>query len=189
MEKRLAGSVLCSCALALVAFEGATRLLIRPCEACWGVLLGRELPPFRVISEDASPEIDRNEWFHGLVVNGVRITVGDLWGIPREDELLGYAPQEDTVSANGWWQSNNIGARSRYDIAATKPPSVTRVLAFGDSFTNCSRVPQEEAWTYYLDQRDENWEVINLGVDGYSMAQAYLRYRGIKNRIDHDLVI
>ena len=181
--------VFCALLVTLVAFEAGVRFFIQPCNACWGKLFSLELPPFQPVPNDAFAKTDRNEWFNGLVIDGARITLGDLWGIMREDELLGYAPQEDTFSANRWWQSNNIGARSRRDIEAFSSPDIVRLLAFGDSFTMSSRVSEEETWTFHLDQKSKNLEVVNLGVDGYGMAQSYLRYREMKNRIEHDLII
>jgi hypothetical protein len=96
---------------------------------------------------------------------------------------------ENRVSLNGWWQSNNIGARERQDTTAGKPPGRRRILVFGDSYAQGSRVKQEEAWPYRLEQASDAVDVVNLGADGYSMAQSYLRYRQLKDEIEHDLVL
>jgi hypothetical protein len=107
----------------------------------------------------------------------------------REDQVLGYAPKENMISLNGWWQSNNIGARERYNIPKEKPQGQKRILVFGDSFAHGSRVPQEETWPSVLEAKNGDLEVINLGVDGYSMGQSLLRYREIRKKIDYDIVI
>jgi hypothetical protein len=123
------------------------------------------------------------------VVDGRRISIGDLWGFQREDPHLGYAPKENMTSLNGWWQSNNIGARERQDTTPRKPLGKQRMLVFGDSYAQGSRVMQEEAWPHLLEQESDALDVVNLGADGYSMAQSYLRYRQLKIAIEHDLVL
>jgi hypothetical protein len=179
--------VLISCLLAVAAFEGVARLFVSPCENCWGELFGRQLPPFELISEDAFLESDRDAWYRNLIVDGRRITAGDMLGIFREDSILGYAPKENAISTNDWWQVNNVGARSRVDLDTAY--SNARVLVFGESFTNGSRLRQEETWPYLLNQLDDRFEVVNFGVDGYSMGQSYLRYRVLSESIEHDTAV
>ncbi|NNE48355.1 MAG: hypothetical protein HKN37_17010 [Rhodothermales bacterium] len=179
--------VLISCLLAVATFEGVARLFVSPCENCWGELFGRQLPPFELITEDAFLEHDRDAWYRNLIVDGRRITAGDMLGIFREDSILGYAPKENAISANDWWQVNNVGARSRVDLDTAY--SNARVLVFGESFTNGSRLRQEETWPYLLDQLDDRFAVVNFGVDGYSMGQSYLRYRVLSESIEHDTAV
>jgi hypothetical protein len=175
---------------ALLLAEITLRLLIRPSEKSYGLFLGQELPPLDLIPYSADPpQTDRDGWHAGLVVDGKRISIGDLWGFQREDAVLGYAPKENMTSLNGWWQSNNIGARDRHDTTARKPPGKQRLLVFGDSYAQGSRVKQEESWPHRLERDSDGLEVVNLGADGYSMAQSYLRYRQLKREIDHDLVL
>jgi hypothetical protein len=170
--------------------EAALRVLTEPSPYSFGRLFGIELPPYRLVpAEPVRLSDDRSEWADGLIVDGDRITVGDLWGIFREDPLLGYVPQEDAVSTNGWWQSNNIGARSRRPTSTQPSDGVTRILVFGESFAQGSRVRQEETWPHYLNVSQQDIEVVNLAVDGYSMAQSYLRYLETRDRIEHDIVI
>ena len=173
----------------LLGFEGVTRIFIKPSDTCYGVFLGRELPPFKILPREYPLHTDNNKWYRKIIINGKKITTGDLFGILEEDKLLGYAPKENTVSTNGWWQSNNLGARSRYDTAKDTAKNKTRILIFGESFANSCTVSQEETWPFFLGGKSENVEVINFGVTGYSMAQSFLRYRKIKNEIDYDVVI
>ena len=63
------------------------------------------------------------------------------------------------------------------------------MLVFGDSFAAGSRVPQESAWPAVLEAADPGLEVVNFGVDGYSLAQSLLRYRGVGASLAHDVVI
>jgi hypothetical protein len=182
--------LLLSCFSCLLVFEIAARFLISPSQRSYGTFLGRELPPLKLgpyISDP--PDTDRDEWYNNLIVEGRKITVGDLWGYFREDPLLGYVTEESTISMNGWWQSNNLGARARRDTPKDRLQGKKRILVFGESFAHGSRLPQEETWPSFLDSESDEAEVINFGVDGYSMAQAFLRYREIGKKIDHDLVL
>ena len=174
--------------VAVLLLEIGLRLMVAPSDRSYGVFLGQELPPVKLIPYDRPPpKTDRDDWHEELVVDGERISVGDIWGFHRDDPVLGYAPQENEVSLNGWWQSNNIGARKRRDTPPAVEPGRQRLLVFGDSYAQATRVKQEQAWPALLET--ETLETVNLGVDGYSMAQSYLRYRQLKNSIDHDLVL
>lgn len=185
--------VLSSVLLSLLVFEVLIRLFIFPSEKAYGTLFGRELPPFRMIPTEAPDRKDsddngRTDWYKNLVVGGKKISRGDLWGFHKEDAMIGYLPEENRVSANGWWQSNNLGARSRLNTAPAIPQGQKRILIFGDSFANGSRVPQEDTWPSVLNSEMTGVEVVNFGVDGYSMGQSLLRYRSIKNKLDYDIV-
>lgn len=184
-----AATALAAFAVCLGAAELGLRALVRPSERSWGTLFGTELPPLRLVVPDAFAERSRGEWYEQLVVDGRRITIGDLWGYYRSDDLLGYAPQENRISAAGWWQTNELGARARRSLSRELPPGQRRVLVFGESFAQGSRVPQEEAWPNLLDAADDGLEVVNFGVDGYSMAQAHLRYRSLREVLEHDTVV
>jgi hypothetical protein len=180
------GAILVSCLI----LEGALRLFILPSEKSYGTLFGIELPPYVLISHTTPPDItDRSSWFQDLIVDGKKITYGDLWGFLRYDPFLGYAPQENMISANGWWQTNNLGARATVNTPKRKKPGEIRMLVFGDSFAVGSRLPYEDVWSTQLDSKHDELEVVNFGVDGYSMGQSYLRYQDIKNKVDHDIVL
>lgn len=170
--------------------EAALRFALQPSPYAAGILFGREIPPYKLMPDTlAPPGGNRPEWYRGVIVDGEKITAGDMCGIYREDSLLGYAPRENSVSVHGWWQSNNLGARARKATSREKPPGKTRLLVFGESFAQGSRVRQEESWPAILEAEHDALEVVNLAVDGYSMAQAYLRYRTLRREIDHDAVL
>ncbi len=181
------GLVALSCVFALLLVEFGLRLFVQPSDRAFGELFGHQLPPLRIAA--VSPPVDRTEPYESLIVEGDHITRGDLWGYQRPDPVLGYTTQENVVSVNGWWQSNNLGARSRQATTYTIPPGKTRVITFGDSFTQGSRVPQDQTWTYHLDKAYPDMEVINFGVDGYSMAQAFLRFQIIEKIVEYDTVV
>ena len=180
-----------SCLVALAGVELTARAFVYPSDGSAGVLMGRRLPPLRIVP--ANPSEREPHYGHQardspvprLVVDGKWITVGDLWGYHRPDNLLGYTIEENAVSVNGWWQSNNIGARSRADTQSEIPLGKKRTLVFGESFAASTRVRQEEAWSSILGSVDPGRDVVNLAVDGYSMGQAYMRYLSFKDVLDH----
>ncbi|MBP7148134.1 MAG: hypothetical protein KBD01_11350 [Acidobacteria bacterium] len=196
---------LVSLLLALLAFELAGRLVVRPAPMAWGTLLGRDLPPLRVLPADLAPPPDPpsrsarpatltgptpdDPWWRGMVVKGVKVARSDLWGRLREDPVTGWAIEEYAVSANGWFRSNNLGARRDEDLPRERAPGRSRVLAFGDSYCQGSRLPQEETWSVALETLMPAFEVANFGVDAYSTGQAVLRYEQVRDRLDHDAAL
>lgn len=71
------------------------------------------------------------------------------------------------------------GLRSaRPDTAFARVPARRRVAVVGDSFTFGLEVPFEAAWPAQLERLlGDDVQVLNFGVDGYGLDQAYLRYR------------
>ena len=75
------------------------------------------------------------------------------------------------------------------------PPQqgVLRIAVFGDSFTHGDEVPFEQTWEHYLEAALKKngfaAEVLNLGVPGYGMDQAFLRWREFGHKFSPDLVI
>lgn len=177
----------------LVFLEIGLRQLVQPSQNSYGLIFNRELPPMNILPSDAilnweSQKDSSNEWVDSLTVKGKKITISDLSGVHREDELSGFAEKENSVSTNGWWKSNNFGARSSKPISPNKLPNRERVLFFGDSFTAGCAVPENETFNYYLNERKKNIEFINFGVVGYSMGQAFLRFKTLKDKLDFDRV-
>jgi len=179
-----------SALLSVLAFEGVARLFVRPSSRSWGTLLGRELPPLRVIpprlpdapapaATDTTPLTARANDPIGWL---------DLQGPIREDPVCGYAPLERATSPHGWWTTNNIGARSTTDTAPQPPPGVRRVLVFGESFASGSRVRQEDAWPSVLAASD-GLDVVNLAVDGYGLGQSLLRFRQLAPTLAYDTAL
>jgi hypothetical protein len=192
--RRRAGSVLLS--LGAICFvvaliEVAGHALVAASPLGYGRFLGRELPPFRVVPACDKPPApaDPSAPYRDLVVDGQRVTVGDLHGLFREDPALGYAPRENAVSANGWWQSDNVGARERNDAAVLPAAGSARFITFGESFGAGSRVKQEQVWSAVLARALPDTEVLNFAVDGYSMAQAYLRFLQLRQKIKYDVAV
>ena len=171
--------------LALAFVETAGRLLVRPDPRGYGSLFGVLLPPLRLFPQETVSVEAREGSYRGLVVDGVPITVGDIAGYHRFDARLGYTTQERRVSVNGWWHSNDIGAREAGSTPPTVVPGETRWLLFGESFAHGSGLPGRQTWAEIADRADPALDIVNLAVDGYSMAQAYLRYQDYAGRLEH----
>lgn len=175
--------------LTLGALELAIRLLVVPDERGSGVLLGILLPPYEIVTPADGTATDRNAPYDGIVVDGREITIGDVAGYHRYDETLGYTHLENTASVNGWWQSNNIGARETEATAADARPGTERWFLLGESFAHGSGLPTEQGWPFVIEEQAGSLDVVNLAVDGYSMAQAYLRYQSVADRFGHHAVM
>jgi len=73
------------------------------------------------------------------------------------------------------WEIMTNGIRDEKSYTFEKPAGVVRMLAFGDSFTYCDEVANTNTWEKYLNDSG-SIQVLNFGVPGYGLDQAYLRY-------------
>ena len=110
------------------------------------------------------------------------------------DPFLGWVPRPNHQSSNGLYRYNSHGIRSAPKEYSMLPQQgVLRIAVFGDSFTHCNEVPFEQTWEYYLEAALKKnglaAEVLNLGVPGYGMDQAFLRWREFGHKFSPDLVI
>ena len=181
--------ILASCALALLLVEITGRLLITPYRGWYGALFGVPLPPVSLVFEPAQDEENRTAGDKGIVVNGRHITLGDAAGYYRYDAILGYAPLENTVSVNGWWHSNEIGARETGTTPLQPTAGEFRWLLIGESFAHGTGVQTAQSWAEIADRAAADVDMVNLAVAGYSMAQAYLRYQSVADRLHYDGVL
>lgn len=115
------------------------------------------------------------------------------------DPTLGWDVGRNRASEDGLYFSSVEGIRSarageRFAGSAAR----SRVALVGDSFTFGLEVTYEESWGYQLERKlGESVQVLNFGVDGYGVDQAYLKYRQrvrvwrpdvvIFSVIDHDI--
>src|SRR5262245_48549631 len=144
-------------ALSIGSLELATHLLVEASPTSYGTFMGLDLPPIRLLRGSTPELLDPSTPIQGATA-GTNLTRGDLWGHFRLDPQLGYTYQESVTSRNGWWQSNNFGARSRTNVERHLSPGRTRVLIFGESFAQGSRLPQEEAWPTIMQADDQKLE-------------------------------
>lgn len=71
---------------------------------------------------------------------------------------------------------NAAGLRGAREYLPTPPAGVLRVAAFGDSFVYGAEVENAASWTGRIEHDNADVEVLNYGVNGYGLDQAYLRY-------------
>jgi hypothetical protein len=68
-----------------------------------------------------------------------------------------------------------------------------RIAIFGDSFTHGDEVELSQTWGYFLEEAlnkaGVSAEVLNFGVCGYGMDQAYLRWKKYGREFSPDIVI
>ena len=94
------------------------------------------------------------------------------------DELAGAGPRVSATD-DSVYLSSVEGLRSpRAGIALAALPHRHRIALVGDSFTFGLEVRYEETWGHRLEAAlGGDYQVLNFGVDGYGVDQAYLRYR------------
>ncbi|MDJ0870061.1 MAG: hypothetical protein QNK03_28490 [Myxococcota bacterium] len=87
-------------------------------------------------------------------------------------------------------RTNSVGMRAEREFAEARTPGVSRVVLVGDSYTMGATVGDEDSWHSVL-ARDflPGWEVLNLGVSGYAVDQAVLRYELLGSRYRPDVVV
>ena len=87
------------------------------------------------------------------------------------DSLLGWTMKPLASEQNEDWsyRIDERGARLN-----NKNKNRTRISTYGDSFTFCDQVCDDETWQYYLSDLTKS-NVINFGVGGYGTDQAFIR--------------
>ena len=94
----------------------------------------------------------------------------------------------------GWdqpYNSNTGGGRTvgvtTYDLQPAE--DVLRVVAIGDSFVFGSYVDSDETYPAYLETLLDGGEVLNMGVVGYGIDQAVLKYQAYGEQYNPDVVL
>jgi hypothetical protein len=107
------------------------------------------------------------------------------------DPILGWSIKPSVTAE--WeghsYTSNSIGLRSLREYSLVAPEGVTRLAAFGPSFTHGDEVQGDETWEAQLEQARPDLEVMNWGVGGYGTDQAFLRYQTQGAAYRPDIVI
>jgi hypothetical protein len=94
------------------------------------------------------------------------------------DDLLGWTVAPNRTSKDGLYMSSQEGIRSQeVGVSLKESQPAYRIAIVGDSFTFGLGVPFENTWGAQLKRKlNEKVEILNFGVDGYGIDQAYLRY-------------
>jgi len=94
------------------------------------------------------------------------------------DEVLGWVIGPNRRSTDGLYFSSAEGLRSPAPgIAFRERAAPRRVALVGDSFTFGLEVSYADSWGHQLERAlGPDVQVLNFGVDGYGVDQAFLRY-------------
>lgn len=107
------------------------------------------------------------------------------------DDRLGWAYYSNRRSDKGLYCTKELGNRgSCADGTSSNRVDKYHVALVGDSFTFGQEVPYEESWGGRLEESlKPDVRVLNFGVTGYSVAQAFLRYERDVRPAHPDVVI
>jgi len=109
------------------------------------------------------------------------------------DAELGWAIRPGSLSANGLYRANASGLRSDREYSPEPGEGVLRIALFGDSFVHGDGVALEAGMAPLVEaalgQRGVRAEVMNFGVPGYGIDQAYMRYLQQGRRFRPTLVV
>jgi hypothetical protein len=107
------------------------------------------------------------------------------------DSDLGWTIGSNRSSENGLYLSSVEGLRSpKKGIALADQSASCRIALMGDSFTFAEDVPFEDSWGYQLELAlGHKCQVLNFGVPGYGVDQAYLRFMKDVRSWNPDVVV
>lgn len=109
------------------------------------------------------------------------------------DEYLGWTLNPGYKNTNEAIYINHAGIRSLKQYELEPANDVLRIALFGDSYTYDEEVNNNNTWATRLEQElgnlGINAEVLNFGVPGYGMDQAYLRWEKSGKDFNPDIVI
>jgi hypothetical protein len=111
--------------------------------------------------------------------------------IRHHDPLLGWV-SDTSLSRPQFWSGSGLhtnaqGFRGQSEIASRIPVGRIRVVCSGDSFAFSEQVGDDEAWCHLLTRQDQRLETVNIGLSGYGIDQAYLRYVRDTAPLDYDI--
>lgn len=95
------------------------------------------------------------------------------------DPVLGWTVGKSRQSPDGLYLSSVEGIRSqRPGMVHAEATPGHRIALVGDSYTFCEDVSYDDSWGNQLERRlGPGFQVLNFGVPGYGIDQAYLRYK------------
>ncbi len=84
---------------------------------------------------------------------------------------------------------NAQGLRSLHTYSSSAADGVLRVAAYGDSFVFGSEVDDEAVWSHRIEVAHPDLEILNYGVPGFGLDQAFLRYERERGTLNADVVL
>lgn len=107
------------------------------------------------------------------------------------DSLLGWTIAPNTCSEDGMYCSSSEGIRSASaGVSLTGLQPAHRIALVGDSYTYAQDVDYESSWGRRLEiNLGSEYQVLNYGVPGFGVDQAFLRYQRDVHALNPDVVI
>ncbi|MCO5183446.1 MAG: SGNH/GDSL hydrolase family protein [Anaerolineae bacterium] len=168
--------------LAFILLEGTVRLMGTEDADGNFTVLNRQLKPYRLPIQAVEEQVAAYQASDSSYV--------------IYDAELGWTHRPNSASQNGNYLYNSQGVRTGPDrpvFSAESTEDVLRIALFGDSFVHGDDVPYEATWAYYLEQSlaEEGVavEILNFGVGGYGIDQAYWRWQTAGKAFTPDLVL
>jgi hypothetical protein len=108
----------------------------------------------------------------------------------QPDATLGWRIKPYAVSERKeyTYRVNSAGMRGTTEYTFEKPANKTRIALFGDSYVHGDAVNDTQTWAAILAQKT-GAEVLNFGVGGYGIDQAYLLWKHVGRNYSPDIVI
>jgi hypothetical protein len=114
------------------------------------------------------------------------------------DRFTFYSPdryvlsEEDSERLTPWFDKG-LGWSFHYKTPYTerkreKEYGRPLISSFGDSYTHCTDVEDDESWQHYISEILEA-DAYNFGTGGYGTDQAYLKYLEVAPRLKTDIVV
>lgn len=110
------------------------------------------------------------------------------FGFIKFDSLLGWDNNINKLARDDMGPFNSDGLRSDRDYSIKIPKKTLRITTFGDSFTYGAEVENSETFQSQMEAMDKGLEVLNFGVTGYGLDQAYLRFKNKGKKYETDFV-
>jgi len=94
------------------------------------------------------------------------------------DDVLGWTVSPNKQRADGLYSTDSNGIRSSHsDLGFAMSGGKTRIALVGDSHTFGQELAYEDTWGYVLEKSlGPEFQVLNFGVPGYGVDQAFLRF-------------
>lgn len=91
------------------------------------------------------------------------------------DAQLGWSIRP--LGTSGVYAANAHGFRGPAEVTLMPADNMIRLACFGDSFTHCDEVDNHATWEAQMMAASPGLEVLNFGVGGYGLVQAFERYK------------
>lgn len=121
--------------------------------------------------------------------SAIKNIIEDKFGYIKFDNALGWSIRKNSISKDGKYKSNSDGIRGDKDYSLNIPNGKARITTFGDSFTHGDGVHNKDTWQSVMESKQSHLEVLNFGVGGYGLDQAYLRFIEHGSKYEADIVV